>query len=313
MKHLDLFSGIGGFALAVEEVWPEVEHVFCDIEPFSQAILKKHWPNSQIYGDIKKLKPEAADLVTGGFPCQPFSAAGKRKGTKDDRHLWPEMLRVIRESTPRWVVGENVSGLLTWDGGVVLDQVYADLEAEGYEVWSFVIPAVAVNAPHRRDRVWIVAKNTNDHGRIKRELEKQGGVGDEWDTSTGDGEWVHSKSNTTDTNSNGLQKQGPKQQTGGDRQLNENTTNPTNSGLERSPRSGIQGREQSPHLPSRGEWDKNWIEVATELCVMDDGLPNGLARPRGWRNAALKGAGNAIVPQVAVEIFKAIKEIDKDL
>ncbi|MBX4216223.1 DNA cytosine methyltransferase, partial [Candidatus Parcubacteria bacterium] len=101
--------------------------------------------------------PPTADLVTGGFPCQPFSSAGKRRGTEDDRHLWPEMLRVIRASAPRWVVGENVVGILTWNGGMVLDEVFAGVEAAGYEVWAFVIPAVALNAPHRRDRVWVVA------------------------------------------------------------------------------------------------------------------------------------------------------------
>lgn len=128
MKHLDLFSGIGGFALAVEAVWPDAVHEFCDIEPFSRAILKKHWPHATIHEDIKTLRPGPADIVTGGFPCQPFSAAGLRRGKEDDRHLWPEMLRVIRASAPEWVVGENVGGLLTWNGGMVLDEVCADLE-----------------------------------------------------------------------------------------------------------------------------------------------------------------------------------------
>lgn len=97
------------------------------------------------------------DIISGGFPCQPFSHAGKRKGTDDERHLWPEMLRIIREVQPTWVVGENVSGIVNWDGGLVFEQVQADLETEGYEVTSFILPACAVNAPHRRDRVWFVA------------------------------------------------------------------------------------------------------------------------------------------------------------
>ena len=161
MKHIDTFSGIGGASLAVDAVWPDAEHVFVEIDPFCQAILKKHWPQSQIHDDIKTFdgtKYRGATILTGGFPCQPFSAAGKRRGTEDDRHLWPSMLRVIREARPDWVLGENVGGLITWSGGLVLEGIVADLEAEGYEVAPpLVIPAVAVNAPHRRDRVWIVA------------------------------------------------------------------------------------------------------------------------------------------------------------
>lgn len=163
MRHLDLFSGIGGFSLASDWAFGDVEHIFCEIDPFCQQILKKHWPNSTIYGDIKKLTNiGTVDLVTGGFPCQPFSAAGKRKGSDDSRHLWPEMRRVIEEFQPRWVVGENVRGLLNIEGGVVFEQVCLDLEALGYEVQPFVVPACAVNAPHRRDRVWIVAHAERD-------------------------------------------------------------------------------------------------------------------------------------------------------
>lgn len=117
MKHLDLFSGIGGFALASETVWPEIEHTFCDNEPFSQEVLKKHWPNSKIYGDIRELTGETADLVTGGFPCQPFSNAGRKKGKKDDRFLWPEMLRVIKEAKPHPEHEIVVTGYGVKDGG----------------------------------------------------------------------------------------------------------------------------------------------------------------------------------------------------
>ena len=179
MIHIDLFSGIGGFSYAADQVWNDVEHIFCEIDPFCQQVLKKHWKGSVIYGDIRELIADAArnrlqepwtekqatwnrqfpkvDLLTGGFPCQPFSQAGKRKGTNDDRHLWPKMLRVIQLTKPTWVVAENVRGLLTIEGGVVFEQVCLDLEREGYEVQAFIIPACAVNAPHRRDRVWIVA------------------------------------------------------------------------------------------------------------------------------------------------------------
>jgi DNA (cytosine-5)-methyltransferase 1 len=166
MRHLDLFSGIGGFSLAAQNVWKnDYENIgFCDFDPFCQKVLKKNFPNSIIYGDIKKLNAKGikADLITGGFPCQPFSHAGKRRGTEDDRHLWPEMLRIIREVSPSWIIAENVGGLVTWNGGLVLNMVISDLEAEGYEVQPFIIPACAVGAPHRRDRVWIIGYAEHD-------------------------------------------------------------------------------------------------------------------------------------------------------
>ena len=116
MKHLDLFSGIGGFALAADWVWGSVEHIFCEIDPFCHAVLKKHWPNSEIQKDIRTFDGKrftgTVDILTGGFPCQPFSCAGKRLGGDDDRALWPEMLRVIKEVRPRWVIGENVAGFV---------------------------------------------------------------------------------------------------------------------------------------------------------------------------------------------------------
>ena len=276
MKHLDLFSGIGGFALATEMVWDNVEHIFCDNEPFAQAVLKKHWPNATIYGDIKTLtntrrehggagcgegtqretceRCRAAeeierfrrpDLLTGGFPCQPFSSAGARRGTEDNRHLWPEMLRVIREFHPRWVIGENVGGLVTWSEGLVLEQIHTDLEGEGYEVQAFIIPAVSLNAPHRRDRVWIVAhaKDSDDRG------------------------------NAREVSQSNEQEEKKRQE--------KRTT-----------------KHSSP------DWSSNWVEVATALCRVDDGLPRRLDR-----NPRLKALGNAIVPQVAAEIMKIIKSL----
>ena len=233
MKHLDLFSGIGGFALASEWAFGKVEHIFCDNEPFAQAILKKHWPEAKIYGDIKELRGGsigAVDLVTGGFPCQPFSGTGKRRGTEDERHLWPEMLRTIQETHPKWVIGENVSGLLTWNEGLVLDTVFDDLEANGYEAWAFVIPACSVGAPHRRDRVWIVA-NSNTRGDRRHE------------------------------------------------------------------RSGIQ-ESTTP----RAFFPSNWLQAATELRGVDDGLSNRVDR--------FRKLGNSIVPQVAYEIMCGIRDVE---
>jgi len=179
MKHGSLFSGIGGFDLAAE--WMGWENVFhCEWNKFGQQVLKYYWPNSISYDDITKtdftIHRGSIDIITGGFPCQPYSSAGKRLGKEDERHLWPEMLRAIREIQPRWVVGENVLGLVNWSGGLVFHEVQADLEAEGYEVQPYVLPAVSVNAFHRRDRVWFVAHSSKIGLSTKmenRELERE--------------------------------------------------------------------------------------------------------------------------------------------
>lgn len=160
MTHASLFSGIGGFDLAAE--WAGWTNAFnCEIDPFCQKVLKYHFPHAEQYADIRTtdftLWRGRIDVLTGGFPCQPFSLAGKRKGTADDRYLWPAMLGVIRAVRPRWVVGENVLGIVNWSEGMVFEQVCADLEAEGYAVQSFVIPVAGVGGYHLRPRVWFVA------------------------------------------------------------------------------------------------------------------------------------------------------------
>ncbi len=329
MKHIDLFSGIGGFALAAREVWgEEYENVlFCDNNKFCQEVIKKNFgKDSVIYGDIREVRVDTytecersqesgseleaggdrqfletsadaeseramstkqsrqgngfeqknssitntrsqksarlsnirrekisttggCDLLTGGFPCQPFSHAGKRRGKEDDRYLWPEMLRVIKEFKPRWVVGENVAGIVN----MALDQVCLDLEAQGYEVQPLIIPACAVNAPHRRDRVWIIGhtKNNRQQYSINAEGEKR----------------------------------------------------------QKLPTSGR-------NYTTNTRWERSWREVAITTCDvrMDDGLPVKLdgfkLTKAGHRVERLKALGNAIVPQVAIEIFKAIKEIE---
>jgi len=149
MRHGSLFSGIGGFDLAAESMgWTNVFH--CEWMPFPRKVLSHYWPEATSYHDITttdfSVHRGEIDILTGGFPCQPYSAAGKRKGKDDDRHLWPHMLRCIREVRPRWMVGENVFGLVTWNAGMVFEEVCADLESEGYSVQPFVLPAAAVNA-----------------------------------------------------------------------------------------------------------------------------------------------------------------------
>src|SRR3990172_3735236 len=161
-----LFSGIGGFDLGLERAGFKIKWQV-EINEWCQKILTKHWPNVSKYRDIRGVgihNLETVDLICGGFPCQPFSTAGKRKGKEDDRHLWPEMLRVISELQPRWVIGENVAGFVSMG----LDDCISDLENQGYEVQTFIIPACALNAPHRRDRVWIVA-----NARLLRQTEHE--------------------------------------------------------------------------------------------------------------------------------------------
>ena len=164
IKHLSLFNGIGGFQLAAQWCgWDNVASV--EIDKFCNKVTKYHFPNCKQHEDIKKFDGTPykgiIDVISGGFPCQPYSQAGKRLGKADERHLWPEMLRIICEVQPRYVVGENVRGITNWSGGLVFDEVQSDLEAQGYEVLPFLLPACAVNAPHRRDRIWFIAHNSN--------------------------------------------------------------------------------------------------------------------------------------------------------
>ena len=164
-KILDLFSGLGGFSLGLENTGYFETVAFCDNNQYSKLILDKHWKGVKIYDDVREINKEKfredgiefPDIITGGFPCQPFSVAGKQKGTSDDRHLWPEMFRIIKAFKPRYVIGENVRGIVNIQDGVVFETVCTDLESEGYEVQPFIIPAAGVGAPHRRERVWIIA------------------------------------------------------------------------------------------------------------------------------------------------------------
>ena len=157
MKVLDLFSGIGGFSLGLERAGMETI-AFCEIEPFCQEVLAKHWPNVPIFKDVRTLKGDelgTVDVICGGYPCQPFSLAGKRAGADDDRHLWPEVHRLLQETGASWFIGENVAGHISMG----LDEVLSDLEDSGYTAQTFIIPACAKDAPHRRDRTWVVAHN----------------------------------------------------------------------------------------------------------------------------------------------------------
>jgi len=174
MKLLDLFSGIGGFSYGLEKLGFKTV-AFCEMDKYCKLVLQKHWKGVKIYNDVKEITKErleadgieSPDIITGGFPCQPFSVAGKQKGTSDDRHLWPEMFRIIKAFKPRFVIGENVPGIINIQDGVVFETVCTDLESEGYEVQTFNIPASAVGAPHQRKRIWIIATHSESE-RLQR-------------------------------------------------------------------------------------------------------------------------------------------------
>jgi DNA (cytosine-5)-methyltransferase 1 len=322
MTHGSLFSGIGGFDLAAE--WCGWENVFhCEWNTFGQKVLKHHFPNSISYNDITKtdftIHRGTIDIISGGFPCQPYSSAGKRLGKEDERHLWPEMLRAIREIQPSWVVGENVRGLTNWNGGLVFDEVQTELEAEGYEVLPFLLPACAVNAPHRRDRIWFVAFNTKSSRSAK--------VGKILEGENNDSIGVCSKNiNATDTNSNGLDKCNSKYEistTNGrlDALSNFNKSN-GNGFIADTCSIGQECRKEGQcseeRTQSNDELTKrcnkfprtNFEMFPTQppICGGDDGLPKELDNITfsKWRNESIKAYGNAIVPQVAYQIFKSI-------
>jgi DNA (cytosine-5)-methyltransferase 1 len=296
MTHGSLFSGIGGFDLAAE--WAGWDNIFhCEWNKFGQQVLKYHFPNSITYENIKTtdftIHKKSIDVLSGGFPCQPYSSAGKRLGKEDERHLWPEMLRAIREIRPRWVVGENVRGLTNWNGGVVFDEVQFDLEIEGYEVIPFLLPACAVNAPHRRDRIWFIAySNCNGLYQCNRKHEK-------YTSKRG----KHAQCNTTKSI------------------FNENATNSDNLGLEYSRKyrkiSEKKSKEKNGENKFTISFETNdfgkfskWRNFPTQspICRGDDGISkklDGITFSK-WRKESIKAYGNAIVPQVAFEIFKAI-------
>jgi DNA (cytosine-5)-methyltransferase 1 len=338
MKHGSLFSGIGGFDYAAEQMgWENLFH--CEWNEFGQRVLKHYWPQAKLYNDITKsdftIWRGKIDIITGGFPCQPYSQAGKRLGKEDDRHLWPEMLRAIREIQPTWVVGENVFGLVNWNGGLVFHEVQADLEAEGYEVQPYVLPAVSVNAPHRRDRVWFVAyAKSNGGSRTPRGASGEVGRQDGRETqqlikrckirttpnpnrlrcggrtkATRHDNSIEKRKLVSDIGHNGNEVRGEVAGCGAD------DTNTTNQRLQGSEVNGgtTTSRSQRNEQFTRF-FSPNWQNFPTQspICGGDDGLPtelDGITFPK-WRNESIKAYGNAIVPQVALQIFRAIQQYE---
>jgi DNA (cytosine-5)-methyltransferase 1 len=284
MNHGSLFSGIGGFDLAAEWMgWNNIFH--CEWNPFGQQVLKHHFPNSISYHDITKtdftIHRGNIDILTGGFPCQPYSTAGKRLGKDDERHLFPEMLRCIKEVKPKWIIGENVRGLVSWNGGLVFNEVYDDLEREGYEVQSFLIPAAGVGAPHQRYRIWFVAYNdTNSNSWGLGRSNKKGWNSEyaKWENGTTSQENV--------ANSKSIRQE---------------------YALENRELEGRRFRKPN----ERNFWDS--FPSKPPICGGDDGLPRELDNITfsKWRQESIKAYGNAVVPQVVHEIFKAIEKFDE--
>lgn len=342
VTHASLFSGIGGAELAATWMgWRNLFH--CEVDPFCRRVLGYHYPESTSYGDIRETDftpwHGKIDVLTGGFPCQPYSLAGKREGNRDDRALWPQMLRAIREIKPSWVVGENVAGILsmvesgrevavgreaslfgednseriTERSRFTADAICESLEREGYSVQPFLIPACAVGAPHRRDRVWIIA-NRNDTGIEEVEQGRQDGV-----LSVGV---------ATDTYSNrqrhGQDKQKPiseRERTSDVIYVRKEEASTYAHGTGRREQH-VAGKPEEPRYDTRICAEEllalRWAGFPTVKPVVragDDGLPgrlSGISFPK-WREQSVKALGNSWVPQVAYEIFRAIQiEIDRD-
>lgn len=289
MKHIGLFEGIGGFSLAARWMgWRTI--AWCEWDEMCQRHLRYHFPEAEGFGDITQIDftkyADTIDILTGGFPCQPFSQAGKRKGTADTRYLWPEMLRAIREIRPRWIVGENVRGLVNWDGGLVFDTVQADLEAQGYEVLPFLLPACAVDAPHRRDRVWFVA-----HADGKFEEHRRGK-----DTAT-EGEVRRDETGDVFRELRGAG----------------TAADPNRERLQGGSKFGGAGESMQERNKQPGGYiPPTWQNFPTQspVCGGDDGLPTQLdgVTFSKWRQWSIKSYGNAVVPQVVYQIYKVIEQ-----
>ena len=355
LKILDLFSGLGGFSLGLERTGSFETVAFCDNDKYSKLVLQKHWKGVKIYNDVKEITKEKfitdgiqfPDIITGGFPCQPFSVAGKQAGTDDDRHLWPVMFRIIQEFTPRWICGENVKGLTNIQDGVVFETVCTNLEGEGYEVRAFNIPAAGVGAPHRRERIWIVAnsRRTLRQGTELRETnedEVREGYANQHQRSSSTSEFdvANAKGERTRENDEGLRSRtsgvSGRQGTSGTEEDVANTYARLSNGTYEE----VQSRGQTINTSSEGSTDVANTESSdrndNEAVTRDGesstqevfGNGSSISGESTWwhvepdvgrvahgipgRVYRLKGLGNSIVPKIAEEIGKAIIKAEKE-
>ena len=290
LKLLDLFSGIGGFSLGLESTGQFETIAFVEKDEFCQKVLKKNFNNIPIESEVRNVKGDryAADIVCGGFPCQPFSVAGKRKGTDDDRYLWDETIRIVRECKPRWFIGENVEGIINIQEGVVLRQVCDDLEKEGFEVQCLVIPASGIGAWHQRKRVWIIAHSNSNRDRY----EITGSNGEEKEIQR-----EHRKKNSTTWKF---------------------IRTDTNEDVSNSNSKGSQGYGVSTNMETKQrqvssknsiEEQQTWWEAQSSLCRNVNGISYELDKDRANR---IKSLGNSIVPLIARELGLAIIKAETD-
>jgi len=281
-RHLDLFSGIGGFALACRMVGGIETVAFCEREPYAQKVIKKHWPDVPICNDIHEMKGNeygTINLITGGFPCQPYSLAGERRGNEDDRALWPQMLRVISEARPAWVLGENVPGIIT----LALDGVLADLDAQGYACETLCIPACGVDARHRRERIWIVGHSTRLSMRTSGTLADASADSGRQDVALANG--INGRTGAGRQNGSETRHAG---QAASDT-LREHDDHAGHGA------GAICGERSAPACLWRDETD--WF-AESGMGRVANGIPSRVDR--------LRGLGNAIVPQVACEIIRCM-------
>ena len=305
LKLLDLFSGIGGFSLGLESTGYFKTIAFVEKDKFCHEVLKKNFPNIPIESEVRNVKGNKykADVITGGFPCQPFSVAGKRKGTDDDRYLWDETIRIIQECKPRWFIGENVEGIINIQNGMVLRKVCNDLEEEGFEVQCLVIPASGIGAWHQRKRIWIVAYS--DSNRDRNEITKSNGEEKEiqrehWknDSTT----WKFIGTNPNDVpNSNSKLRDG----------CGSSTSNSTTE-LSRMECDKIKNRNKiwsKAERCSEQSTRETWWQTQSKLCRIPDGLSTRLDKDRKNR---IKALGNSIVPLIARQLGLAIMKAEQE-
>ena len=301
MRVLDLFSGIGGFSLGLERAGPFRTVAFCERERFPQAVLKKHWPDIPIYDDVRTIPTDRLgriDLICGGFPCQPWSVAGQQRGAEDDRDLWPVMASLIEKLRPRWVIGENVRGFVNEPMG--LQRSLSDLEGIGYQTVPFIIPACAVDAPHRRDRVWIVANAQI----IKRHVGKYYG---ENDTPRGiQGESRRSGGSDYVANAGRHATRPSKGMDGDKAQRGQGIPDATNSSEDGADTGGthVEGQRITKRIQTKGgatSGPSRWLPEP-DVGRVAHGVPSRVHR--------LKALGNAVVPKVVEKIGRAIMEAE---